>query len=113
MPPTMSINTQEGRFARLEAIEWWDQDLLARSHVLVIGAGALGNEVVKNLAMLGVGHVVVVDMDSVETSNLSRSVLFREGDEGQAKAVCAAAAARKIYPGLETVSYTHLRAHET
>jgi adenylyltransferase/sulfurtransferase len=97
----MSINTQEGRFARLEAIEWWDQDLLARSHVLVIGAGALGNEVVKNLAMLGVGHVVVVDMDSVETSNLSRSVLFREGDEGQAKAECAAAAARKIYPGLE------------
>ncbi len=85
----------------MEAIEWWKQDLLARSHVLVIGAGALGNEVVKNLAMLGVGHVVVVDMDLVETSNLSRSVLFREGDEGQPKAVCAAAAAREIYPGIE------------
>lgn len=101
MPPTSPIKTQEGRFARLERIEWWDQDLLARSHVLVIGAGALGNEVVKNLAMLGVGHVVVVDMDSVEISNLSRSVLFRERDEGQAKAVCAAVAAREIYPGLE------------
>ena len=101
MPPTTSIKTQEGRFARLEAIEWWDQELLGRSHVLVIGAGALGNEVVKNLALLGVGHVVVVDMDSVETSNLSRSVLFREGDEGRAKAVCAAVAARGIYPRME------------
>ncbi|PWU18548.1 MAG: molybdopterin biosynthesis protein MoeB [Verrucomicrobia bacterium] len=101
MPTTTSIKTQEGRFARLEAIEWWNQDLLARSQVLVIGAGALGNEVIKNLAMLGVGHVVVVDMDSVETSNLSRSVLFREGNEGQPKAVCAAAAARNIYSGIE------------
>src|SRR6266481_1273273 len=101
MPPTTPIKTQEGRFARLEAIEWWDQDLLGRSHILVIGAGALGNEVVKNLAMLGVWHVVVVDMDSVETSNLSRSVLFREGDEGKAKAVCAALAARGIYPGMK------------
>src|SRR5262245_54229459 len=101
MPPDTTIKTQEGRFARLEAIEWWDQELLARSHVLVIGAGALGNEVVKNLALLGVGHVVVVDMDSVETSNLSRSVLFREGDEGKAKATCAALAARGIYPGID------------
>jgi molybdopterin/thiamine biosynthesis adenylyltransferase len=101
MPPTTPIKTQEGRFARLEAIEWWDQELLGQSHVLVIGAGALGNEVVKNLAMLGVGHVVVVDMDLVETSNLSRSVLFREGDEGKAKAVCASVAARGIYPAME------------
>jgi molybdopterin/thiamine biosynthesis adenylyltransferase len=101
MSPTTPIKTEEGRFARLEAIEWWDQGLLARSHVLVIGAGALGNEVVKNLAMLGLGYVVVVDMDLVETSNLSRSVLFREGDEGKAKAVCAALAAQGIFPAIQ------------
>jgi adenylyltransferase/sulfurtransferase len=95
------MTTKEGRFARLEGIEWWDQGLLARSRILVIGAGALGNEVLKNLALLGLGHVVIVDMDTVELSNLSRSVLFRENDQGQAKAVCAARAAREIYGGLE------------
>lgn len=97
---TGTIQIKEGRFARLEAIEWWDQPLLARSNILVIGAGALGNEAIKNLAMLGVGHIVVVDMDFVELSNLSRSILFRAVDEGQAKAVCAANAAREINPGL-------------
>lgn len=90
--------TQEGRFSRLEAIEWWDQALLARSRVLVIGAGALGNEVLKNLALLGIGHVDVVDLDRVEMSNLSRSVLFRASDEGRFKAECAVEAIRRIYP---------------
>ena len=42
----------------------------------------------KNLALLGVGTVVVVDLDSVENSNLSRCVLFREADEGRPKARC-------------------------
>ena len=97
---TIDITVREGRFARLEAIEWWDQALLARSRVLVIGAGALGNEVVKNLALLGIGHVVVVDMDRIELSNLSRAVLFRPSDEGKFKAECAVRAARQIYPGI-------------
>lgn len=103
--PTISLAPQEGRFARLEAIEWWDQALLARSHVLVIGAGALGNEVVKNLALLGLGHVVIADMDRVELSNLSRSVLFRESDEGRFKAECAARAAREIFPGIDAHAF--------
>jgi molybdopterin/thiamine biosynthesis adenylyltransferase len=94
------IRLHEDRFARLEAIEWWDQALLRDAHVLVIGAGALGNEVIKNLALLGIGNVVVADMDRVELSNLSRSILFRENDEGQFKAECAARAARQIYPGI-------------
>jgi len=95
-----SLSLREGRFARLEAIEWWDQALLARSKVLVIGAGALGNEIIKNLALLGVGHVAVADMDRVELSNLSRSVLFRETDEGRPKAECAARAALGIFSGM-------------
>jgi adenylyltransferase/sulfurtransferase len=48
--------------------------------------------------LLGVGNVAVVDMDEIETSNLSRSVLFRETDEGKSKAKCAALGARQIYP---------------
>jgi molybdopterin/thiamine biosynthesis adenylyltransferase len=94
------IQLAEGRFARLEAIEWWDQALLARTRVLVIGAGALGNEVIKNLALLGLGHVVVADMDRIELSNLSRSALFRETDEGKFKSECAVRAAKEIFPGM-------------
>src|SRR5258705_9506932 len=63
----------------------------------VSGAGALGNEVVKNLGLLGAGNVIIADMDRVELSNLSRSVLFRESDEGSLKADCAAKSARQIY----------------
>lgn len=98
-PPAV-IDASEGRFARFEAIEWWDQARLARARVLVVGAGALGNEVVKNLALLGIGQVAIADMDRIELSNLSRSVLFRAADEGRRKAECAARAARDIFPGL-------------
>ena len=68
----------DDRFARFRLIGWWDQERLAAARVLVIGAGALGNEIIKNLALLGVGRVFVADRDRIELSNLSRSVLFRE-----------------------------------
>ena len=92
------MELREGRFARLEAIEWWDQSRLRSARVVVVGAGALGNEVLKNLALIGAGHVVVVDHDRVELSNLSRAVLFRAADEGCPKAEVAARAARELYP---------------
>jgi molybdopterin/thiamine biosynthesis adenylyltransferase len=98
-PSTISLSDE--RFSRLRAIEWWDQQKVAAARVLVIGAGALGNEVIKNLALLGIGHLLIVDMDRIEASNLSRSVLFRESDEGNFKASTAAAAACNIYPGLD------------
>jgi adenylyltransferase/sulfurtransferase len=90
----------EDRFARLRLISWWDQDRLARSKVVVIGAGALGNEILKTLALLGVGRVFLADLDVVENSNLSRSVLFRAADCGRPKAEVAAARAQEIYPEL-------------
>ena len=65
------------RYSRFRLIAWWDQEKLARSRFLVVGAGALGNEVLKNLALLGVGYIHVVDFDRIEESNLTRSVLFR------------------------------------
>ena len=91
----------EGRYDRQELITWWDQAALRSASVLVVGAGALGNEVVKNLALLGVGHLTVVDMDTVSTSNLSRCVLFREGDEGQPKALLVADRARDLNPDVD------------
>ena len=56
------------------------RDRLRDAKVMVVGCGALGNEVLKNLALSGVGHIVCVDFDRVETGNLTRSVLFRQTD---------------------------------
>ena len=88
----------DDRYARLRLISWWDQQKLANARVLVVGAGALGNEVLKNLALLGVGTIYVVDFDEIEQSNLTRSVLFRGDDCGRSKAVAAAAALRDLNP---------------
>src|SRR4029079_7556661 len=91
-------------FARFESIKWWRQDLLKNARVLVIGAGAIGNEVIKNLALLGVGHVVIADMDKIEKSNLSRSLLFRQDHEGQYKSRAAATAAKELYPDIQATA---------
>ena len=61
-------------------LSWFKKDKVKNARVLVVGAGALGNEVVKDLALFGVGHIYVVDFDRIELSNLTRSVLFREED---------------------------------
>ena len=97
-PNKPPIVVNEGRFARFEAIEWWDQALLKNARILVVGAGAIGNEVIKNLALLGVGHIIIADMDKIEMSNLNRSILFRADDEGRPKADCAARSFKDIYP---------------
>ena len=90
----------EDRFHRFRLIRWWDQAKLARAKVLVIGAGALGNEIIKNLALLGVGNIFIVDLDRIENSNLSRSVLYQVTDSHHFKAETAARAAKEIFPDL-------------
>lgn len=96
----------DDRYGRLRLIPWWRQERLAAARVLVVGAGALGNEVIKNLALLGVGAIYLIDLDDVEPSNLSRSVLFRASDGGRSKAEVAAERAREINPD---VTITPLR----
>ena len=58
----------------------FDQQQVAAARIMVVGCGALGNEVLKNLVLLGVEHIVAVDFDIVEVGNLSRSVLFSKQD---------------------------------
>jgi adenylyltransferase/sulfurtransferase len=88
----------DDRYARLRLIPWWDQQRLSLARVLVVGAGALGNEVLKNLALVGVGRICIVDFDRVEAANLTRSVLFRARDRGRPKAEVAAEAVRDLNP---------------
>ena len=88
----------EDRYSRQRLVPFWDQDKVSKARILVAGAGALGNEVLKNLALLGAGNILIVDFDRVEISNLSRSVLFREQDVGLPKASTAAQAVRRLNP---------------
>jgi adenylyltransferase/sulfurtransferase len=91
------------RYSRLRLIAWWDQERLRAAKVLVVGAGAIGNEVLKNLALVGVGNVWVIDCDEIEDSNLTRSILFRRDDRGRSKAIVAAEAVRGINPDVRIV----------
>lgn len=91
---------EEDRYSRLRLIPWWDQSKLKNAKVMVVGAGALGNEVIKNLALVGVGNILIIDMDIIENSNLSRSVLFRAEDCGRLKAEVAAERAMEINPDI-------------
>src|SRR5262245_33118883 len=102
MQNVLKIDDQaaDDRFSRFRLISWWDQVRLAGARVVVIGAGALGNEILKNLALLGLGLVFIADLELVENSNLSRSVLFREGDAGRGKAELAATRACELYPAM-------------
>jgi molybdopterin/thiamine biosynthesis adenylyltransferase len=102
--PSVTIDSQdfcEDRYSRLRLIPWWDQNKIAAAKVLVVGAGALGNEILKNLALLGFRNVVIVDLDRIEESNLSRAVLFRASDVGKYKAVAAASGFEELGRGAQ------------
>jgi adenylyltransferase/sulfurtransferase len=85
-------------------VEWFDQDYVRGLDVVVVGAGAVGNEVAKNLCLLGVGALHLVDLDRVEPHNLPKAVLFREADVGRGKAEVAAARCAELDPN---VAVTH------
>lgn len=93
------------RYDRQLRIEGWDQEKLSGARVMVVGVGATGCEVSKNLALMGVGKLILVDNDVVELSNLSRQMLFIDDDIGKPKAVIAADRLRKMNPHVEIQAY--------
>ncbi|MEM7038353.1 MAG: ThiF family adenylyltransferase [Bacteroidota bacterium] len=88
------------------AIPGLDAARLRNARVLVVGAGALGNEVLKNLALLDVRNICLLDFDRIEPHNLSRSVLFRPEDctPPQPKADVAARRLLEINPDLRLLT---------
>ena len=92
---------QEDRYSRFRMIPWWDQKKIQSARVLVIGAGALGNEILKNLVLLGFERIVIVDLDKIEESNLSRSILYRSSDVGSYKAEAAARSVLALAPNVK------------
>jgi molybdopterin/thiamine biosynthesis adenylyltransferase len=88
------------RYLRQQDIEGLGMERLQSMHVSVVGAGAVGNEVVKNLVLMGVGAIDVHDFDRVEIHNLTRSVFLREADVGASKAAALVARAGEVDPNV-------------
>jgi adenylyltransferase/sulfurtransferase len=83
------------------------QAALARGRVLIVGAGGLGSPVLQYLAGAGVGHLGIVDADTLEASNLHRQPIFALADVGEQKAELALAAVKRINPTV------HVEVHAT
>ncbi|MEK6954842.1 MAG: ThiF family adenylyltransferase [Candidatus Micrarchaeota archaeon] len=87
-------------FDRQKRIPSWEQGPITDANVLVVGAGALGNEVVKSLCQLGVGKITLVDYDIVVKANLNRCLFFtpEDAENKMLKAEAIAERAQKQYP---------------
>ncbi len=93
------------RYHTFGYISWWQQEVVRNATVLVIGAGALGNEVIKNLTLMGIGNILIADFDTIEDSNLSRSVLFRADDRGRRKVDAAADGVKGLNPDVKVKAW--------
>jgi molybdopterin/thiamine biosynthesis adenylyltransferase len=90
VPPPEGYTAEE-EFDRQTRIEGWNQHLVENQTCLLLGAGGLGCNVAIGLARMGVGRLIILDQDTVDTSNLSRQILFSRATVGDKKVDAAKA----------------------
>ena len=101
------VNRCDDRYKDQVQLFGWDvQNKIEKSHIFLVGAGAIGCEHIKNMSMMGIGKITVTDMDNIEKSNLSRQFLFKPNDIGKSKSVIAAREGMSMNP------YTKIIAHQ-
>lgn len=92
---------RHARHILLKEIGGPGQARLSRARALIIGAGGLGSPAALYLAAAGLGHIRIIDPDTVSLDNLQRQILFRTTDVGQSKVNRAAAALTALDPALD------------
>ncbi len=97
---TQNMLKSADRYSRVRLVDGIDLDAVQSSRICIIGAGALGNEVVKNLVLYAPSLITVVDRDVVETTNLGRCFLFSraDADKSRSKVEVVRSRAREINP---------------
>jgi len=111
-PTAHSCQPIDSRYDKQTAVFGKDvQEKLSEARFFLVGAGAIGCELLKNFAMMGLGtgpngRVIITDMDIIEKSNLNRQFLFRSYDVGKMKSDTAAAAAKRMNRSM------HIEAHQ-
>ncbi|MGO9994788.1 MAG: ThiF family adenylyltransferase [Steroidobacteraceae bacterium] len=104
-PNSMGAQPDYSRQLSLKEIGAEGQAQLARSRVLIVGAGGLGSPVLQYLAGAGVGHLGVVDADALDASNLHRQPIYALADVGKPKVELARAAVMAINPSVAVTAY--------
>jgi ubiquitin-activating enzyme E1 len=108
--PEAEYRAQGGRYdGQIAVFGATLQATLGALNYFIVGAGAIGCEMLKNWALMGVGcaeggHVTVTDMDAIEKSNLNRQFLFRPNDVKQLKSQCAARAVVAMNPAMRVTA---------
>lgn len=104
----MNQDLPSSKYDRQERLLIWDQKIIEKSRILIAGVGGTGSEVCKNLSLMGIGHLILVDTDTIEYSNLNRQLLFREEDIGKKKVLIAKRRLRELNPSIKIEDYSIL-----
>ena len=96
----------EDKYDRQKRIAGWDQNKISNATVMIIGVGATGNEVAKNLSLTGIGKLILIDYDIIEKSNLNRCILFNMENkvESKYKVDIIKAACEKLNPEVKILT---------
>ena len=105
------VNDEKGKTGMSYLLGSETNRLLQNQKLFVVGSGAIGCEILKNIAAMGAGtgksgRVVVTDMDTIEKSNLSRQLLFRDSDIGKFKSKASEEALLRMNPSVRVESHT-------